>query len=202
MIESLLVIIIACLVFFALLQYSSLLTAKLTMSHAAARAARARAVGFNRWMVEKSARTAAIPASGRRLVPEPQPLPDSFMGSWQRPGELWERVLHSRARSRGVAVELGRIPAYMESINVPTSEYLLDYELWDRMSIDIDEALVFDGTAPSSLRVTVRQYQPLLIALHALYEGELEDAAVAELGIQGSYTIEDHFPLYMEDMNW
>lgn len=204
MIESVFVIILACLCFFAVSQYANLFAAKAVLSHSAARAARARAVGFNRWMVEKSARVAAIPASGRRLTPalagvDPA-LADAL--SRNRVGEVWDLALRASTRSPGAQLEVGRIPDYMDSVNDPTAANILDYELWDALAVDIDEPLNLDGAAAGRLRVTVRQRHPLLLALGPLAEGELRDAQGEDLALEGFFSIESHYPLYLEDMNW
>ncbi|MDD4101619.1 MAG: hypothetical protein PHU80_03190 [Kiritimatiellae bacterium] len=202
MVESVFVIGLACLAFFALFQYADLFTAKVVLSHAAARAARARSVGFNRWMVEKSARVAAIPASGRRLVPASAGPSAALAVFRRRPGETWDAALRHNFRSQTVAMEAGRVPDYMDSLNSPTSNHILDYELWDALSVDISESLNIDGAAPARLDVTVRQRHPLLISLARLAEGELGDAGGDRLSLESSFHIESHYPLYMEDMNW
>ncbi|HNX33002.1 MAG TPA: TadE/TadG family type IV pilus assembly protein [Kiritimatiellia bacterium] len=204
MIESVFVIILVCLCFLAIFQYANLFAAKAVLSHAATRAARARAVGFNRWMVEKSARVAAIPASGRRLVPPSAGLDPAITAALgqNRVGAVWDLALRSSGRSPGIALELGRVPDYMDSDNDPTAGNILDYELWEALSVDIEEPLDLDGTTPGILRVTVRQRHPLLLALAALAEGELRDPEGEEIALEGFYNIESHYPLYMEDMNW
>jgi len=204
MIESVLVIILICLCFLAIFQYANLFAAKAVLSHAAARAARSRAVGFNHWMVEKSARVAAIPASGRRLTPPSAGVDNAITTalSENRVGDIWDLALDSSTRSTGTQMEIGRIPDYMDSINDPTADNLLDYELWDALTVDIDEPINLNGTTPGTLRVTVRQRHPLLIALAPLAEGELRDAQGEDIGIEGFFSIESHYPLYLEDMNW
>ena len=204
MIESTFVIILACLCFFGIFQYANLFASKAILSHAATRAARARAVGFNYWMVEKSARVAAIPASGKRLTPAfagIDPAITAALGR-NRVGEIWDLALRSNTRSPGAQLELGRIPDYMDSVNNPTSENILNYELWDALSVDIDEPVNLDGTTPGTLRVTVRQRHPLLIALAPLLEGELRDAQGEDVALEGFFKIESHYPRYQEDMNW
>jgi hypothetical protein len=205
MIESVFVIILACLCFLGIFQYANLFASKAVLSHAATRAARTRAVGFNIWMVEKSARVAAIPASGKRLTPPPGELDPSITAalSRNRVGDIWDLALRSNTRSPSSQMEVGRIPDYMDSINTPTSENILNYELWDKLAVNLDESLNLDGTTPSTLRVTVRQYHPLLIALEPLREGELSDVQEGEsIALEGFYRIESHYPLYLEDMNW
>ncbi len=203
MIESVFVIVLACLAFFALFQYADLFTAKVVLSHAAARAARSRAVGFNRWMVEKSARVAAIPASGRRLAP-PSAGPSAALSLFRqlRPGAAWDTALRNNFRSPSAAIEVARVPDYMDSFNSPTSSHILDYELWDALSVDVSEPLNIDGVTPSALRVTVRQRHPLLLSLARLAEGALSDAGGDRLSLASSFEIESHHSLYLEDMNW
>lgn len=204
MIESVFVIILACLCFLAVFQYANLFAAKAVLSHSAARAARSRAVGFNRWMVEKSARVAAIPASGRRLTPVSAGIDPAITAALNqnRAGDLWELALRSSTRSPATQLEVARIPDYMDSGNAPTAANLLDYELWDALSVDIDEPLDLDGTTPGTLRVTVRQRHPLLLASGPLAEGELRDAQGEGVALEGFFSIESHYPLYLEDMNW
>ena len=205
MIESVFVIILACLCFFAIFQYANLFAAKTVLSHAAARAARSRSVGFNRWMVEKSARVAAIPASGRRLIPESAGLDPAITAALRenRLGDIWDLALRTDVRSPATQLEVGRIPDYMDSDNDATAEYLLDYELWDALSVDIEEPMDVGGLTPGILTVNLRQRHPLLLALGPLAEGELREAGEdEEFALGAFYSIESHYPLYMEDMNW
>ncbi len=156
-------------------------------------------------MVEKSARVAAIPASGRRLIPESAGLDPAITAALRqnRLGDIWDLALRTDVRSPATQLEVGRIPDYMDSDNDATAEYLLDYELWDALSVDIEEPMDVGGLTPGILTVNLRQRHPLLIALGPLPEGELRDAGEEEaLAIGAFYSIESHYPLYMEDMNW
>jgi hypothetical protein len=205
MIESVFVIILICLCFFALFQYANLFSSKAVLSHAAARAARSRTVGFNRWMVLKSARVAAIPASGQRLTPAFAGVDPAITAALRknRVGDVWDLALHSDARSPSTLVEVSRIPDYMDSVNDATGTHLLDYELWDKLTVDIDDPPDIDGETPGTLTVHLRQRHPLLIALAPLAEGEGVSAqADDDIALGGFYTIEGHYPLYLEDMNW
>lgn len=204
MIESVFVIIVICLVFLSAYQYAHLFACKTVLTHAAARAARARSVGFNQWMIEKSARVAAIPASGRRLTPPSSGLDPAIAAALgqNRVGDVWDASLRATARSPGTQMEVARIPDYMDSVNDPTGAELLDYELWDALTVDIHEPPNLTGTNPGKLTVRIRQRHPLLIALEPLADGELRDAAGDTFALGGFFTIESHYPLYMEDMNW
>ena len=205
MVESVFVMILACLCFFAVFQYAKLYADKAVLEHAAARAARTRAVGFNQFMVEKSARVAAIPASGRRLAPESVGVSSAIAAAVRggRIGEIWDLALRSNARSPNAYIEVNRVPDYMDSINHPTGAHILDYELWDALTVDISESMNLSGEKPGTLTVGLRQRHPLLIALDSLEMGELRSADENEsVTLGGYYTIESHYPLYMEDMNW
>lgn len=208
MIESVVVMLAAALFFFAVFQYAHLLSAKLVLTHAATRAARARTVGLNHWMVEKSARAAAIPVSGRCLTAFTEGEPDSgtaaILGR-ATPGRIWNAALRAPAHSARARLERARIPDYMDSLNGPTSNEVLDYERWDHMSVEVDEPLSLDGSMPGKLTVEVRQRQPLIIAYPALLRGELQNLQEGDVGfvrLHGIYSIESHYPLYMENMNW
>jgi hypothetical protein len=205
MVESVFVIVMICLCLFAVFQYANLFSAKLVLEHAAARAARARTVGFNQFMVEKSARVAAIPASGTRLAPPPAGIAPAISAALKTGniGRLWSIALSANVRSPGAILEVNRVPDYMDSVNHPSGAHILDYELWDALSVDIDEPMRLGGSSGSTLTVSLRQRHPLLIALDALAEGRLRGAEEHEgVTLGGAYTIESHYPLYMEDMNW
>lgn len=205
MIESVLVIILACFCFLAIFQYANLFAAKAILAHAATRAARTRAVGFNHWMVEKSARVAAIPACGKRLIPESTGVDSAITAalSQNRVGAIWDLALTSSTRSPGTQLEVARLSDYMDSDNSPTASNILDYELWDSLTVDIEEPTDLDGTTPGTLRVTVGQHHPQLLSLKDMIEGNMVSAADDEtLAIEGFYKIESHYPLYMENANW
>lgn len=204
MIESVFIIILTSLCFLAIFQYANLFSCKMILSHAATRAARARAVGFDRQTLERSMRVAAIPASGRRLTPPSTGIDPAISAALRsnRVGDIWDLALRSSARAPGTQIEVARVPDYMDSINEPTGEQILDYELWDALSLRVDEPLDLDGTTPGALTVTVRQRHPLLIGLEPLAAGELRDAEGGDLALEGFYSIESQYPLYMENLNW
>ena len=69
MVETVVVMFVLCLVFFLVYEYANLLTAHTVVNYAAARAARARTVGFNDFMVTKTIRvaTASVPVDSDKL---------------------------------------------------------------------------------------------------------------------------------------
>ena len=206
MIESVIVIIFACFCFLAIFQYANLFASRAVLSHAATRAARSRAVGFNQWMVRKSARIAAIPACGKRITPVFAGIDPAITAALalNRVGTIWDRSLTSSTISPGTQLEVARLPDYMDSVNDATASHILDYELWDKLVVTIDEPANLDGTLPGKLTVIVQQDHPLLISLAPMAEGKLQDVKQGgeTLALAGFYDIESHYPLYLEDANW
>ena len=185
MIESVIVIILACFCFLAIFQYANLFATKAVLTHA---------------------RVAAIPACGKRITPAYAGVDPAITAALSRNhvGDIWDLALKSSTRSPGTQLELARLPDYMDSENDPTASNILDYELWDTLSIVTDEQPNLDGTTPGRLQVTVKQYHPLLISLAPMAEGELRDAEQNKetLALEGFYVIESHYPLYLQDANW
>ena len=106
---------------------SQMLRARIVLDHAAARAARARSVGFNRFMCLKSARAAMIPVAGRRTWP---PAEDGYEGS-----------------------DVARVPIYLASSTPAEARGILDYDLWPRTEIDIATRHGLAPTATAYLRL-------------------------------------------------
>ena len=108
MVES----VIACLfvTFLMLIGFELMhrLTARILLDHAAARAARARSVGLDDFMCEKSARAAMIPVAGERTWPEYD------------------------------VDEVARIPIYLAAGTLGRARGVLDYEHWGDTSVDVD----------------------------------------------------------------
>ena len=173
MIETVIVIIFLSLVFLWLFEYANVFTTKLVLTHAAARAARARAVGLNELMVWKSARVATIPVAGKCL--------STFDGDALTAEE-----------------EAARIPMFLASEDYAEARGYLDYELWPVTSIEVDEGGINGGTVEA--RVT--QEHPRLFSTEAFFEGYGSDNPTEDYGpyiVTGEYSVENHYPYYMYD---
>ncbi len=110
MIETVFALVFLTVVFLTLFQLAHMTQARILLDHAAARAARARAVGFNEFMCDKSARVAMIPVAGE--CEWPQPMPDGMtFASW--------------------------VPAYLSSRDAAEARGILDFERWDTTTIGI-----------------------------------------------------------------
>lgn len=107
MLETVLAVLCIVVLFMFLFHLSQVALVRTLVDHAAARAARARTVGFNDFMCHKSARVAVIPVAGERLWPQDE------------------------------MDELGRIPDYLASEDWPRARGILEYRFWHSFSVDV-----------------------------------------------------------------
>jgi hypothetical protein len=199
LIEACLALLILCLFFMGFFQVSQLVATRQVLYHAAARGARAKMVGLNRFMVEKAILVAAIPNAGRMVQPD-EANEDVTLREWledERSGVVWDRVLTADA---GVAdiheIERARIPEFMGAQYWPWARAILDYEHWDTIDASIPGAM--DDAAP--LEVRVRQQ----VDLHRLFGAGVYRAFYANdiLELEGKSRLEAHYPLYIDDEGW
>jgi hypothetical protein len=193
LIESCLAMMLICLIFAGLFQVSQILAAREVLYHAAARGTRAKTVGFNKWMVEKCVRVAAIPNAGK--MTEPGFVNDNpalrQMVQDMRPGDLWTSTLRSHPNSGQYTIEEARIPFYMASVNRARSEYLLDYADWNTVHFSTP-GLTQDDT----IHMTVSQDYPLKSILHRTFYAD------DTVTLEGESYLENHYPLYIDDKYW
>ncbi len=128
-VETLIAILAIMLVFFGAYHLSRVIAARTLLDHAAARAARAKAVGFNDWMCEKSARVAMIPIAGKRLWPE-----------------------------EGGFEELGRVPIYLSSEDQARANGILEYDLWHATDVYVDSGMGIAPRAEAAVRLDSDEY--------------------------------------------
>ena len=203
MIESLVMMLVICLLFFGLFQLAHGFANREILRHAAARAARARTVGFNHWMVTKVMRAAAIPNAGRMLQPQETFADTSLRNAVATlgPGALWDWSLATTPDAARATFERARIPDYLASENAARASYILDYERWD----DIDGSGLgggAGGTLGHWMRIRLEQNFPLSIMVRGLYDwvGALTPPLdTGTLTLRGDYEIEGHYPLYLDD---
>ena len=174
MIETVIVVIFLSLTFLWLFQYANLFTTKLVLTHAAARAARAKSVGLNELMVWKSARVATIPVAGKCL--------STFGGDHLTPEQ-----------------EAARIPEFLAAENYADALGYLDYELWPVTDIEVSETGINGGT----VEVSVTQEHPRLFDTAEFVSGNAGSDDPARdydpFIVTGTYSIENHYPYYMHD---
>lgn len=109
MLETVLAVIFITTIFLTLFSFSRKLTSKTVLDYAAARAARAKAVGFNDYMCLKTAHVAAIPVSGRMVWP-------------QGINDIDERA---------------RVPLYLAAEYEGVARGILEYEYWKSAAINV-----------------------------------------------------------------
>lgn len=107
MVETVVVMFFLCLVFFWVYEYANLLTAHTVLNYAAARAARARTVGFNDFMVTKTVRVATASVAGKC------------------------RSQDDSGDDLSTSTIISRMGSYLESEWESDTRGILDFELWD-----------------------------------------------------------------------
>ena len=175
--ETLLVLLALLLVLFGFLQVALSNGDAEIVHHAAARAARARAVGFNDWMAAKAARVATIPSAGKLL--------SANVG--YDPAEDGSRT----------DFELARIPEYLAAETSARAQYVLDYEEWERgWPRERAEGSLFGGGA---LHSTVRFEAPLAMPLAGWFFpwARLGEDGVRRLSVERSAPAGEHSTLYL-----
>ncbi|MCL1888117.1 MAG: pilus assembly protein [Kiritimatiellaeota bacterium] len=202
MIESVLVLMLMTVIFLGVFQFFYAAAARDVLDHAAARAARARAVGFNRWMTIKAARVAAIPVSGRMTMPEP-PVDtgiDRLFASGT-PGRAWRRALRARPGSAQAQLENALIPDYMVSPHSNQARQTLDYEAWEGgahpLGIEWDEPNSI-GAGAGLIKYKVWRAFDLLIPWADVARGFPTRTDPGTLTLEGRYEIERHYDYYLE----
>ena len=124
MIETVLAVLFITFLFLITYRVERMLSARILLDHAAARAARAKAVGFNDYMCRKTARVAAIPVAGRRLWP-----------------------------ADGGFDEVSRVPIYLSTENEALARGVLEYEGWRTMGIDVSSGGGLSASVESTVRM-------------------------------------------------
>lgn len=206
-VETLLAVLMISLLFFGLFQVALLFNAREVLFHSAHRAARARSVGFNRWMVEKVMRVAAIPNAGAMRQPDPD-FYDSALEDAVRelsPGALWDLALGAPPPSVRGEMERARVPDYLAGPHSARARAILDYADWGSIHwIAASGAGAGDGTiVPPILESRVQQRYPLMIAMHRLFYAPPVDAdGLARIRLSGRVEIENQHALYLEDRSW
>jgi hypothetical protein len=201
LIESCLVIAILCLVLFGGMQVSQLYMAHEVLDNAALCGARARSVGLNDFMVDKTIRVASIPVAGRLVRPAYVSNPYSIIpAAPNRIGGAWDTALRSEPSSDQFRVEYIAIESYFSANDGGQASGFLDYELehldqWGRVKETVDFANVVTkriNETSDAVEVTVKHRYPLNWPFHqAFFDGDVDL-------LVGKATIEKHYDLYLE----
>lgn len=201
MVETCLVVVLLCLMFLGLFQVLQAYAFHEVLDHAAARAGRARAVGFNDWMVFKCMRVAAIPNAGRLV----QPVIDGVNPELRRAladldlDTLFDFAFSSSPVAPQADVERNWIPDYLDSPNASQARQTLDYEDWPDIWMFFSGAANALSGGPAIVAARVRQDIPLMVARADMEAGELTGADPGTVGLVGRFDIEQHYSLYLDE---
>jgi len=197
--ESMLTILVLCLLVAGLYQLALIFAARDILHHAARSAARARAVGFNSWMVEKCARVASIPNAGKMLTPDTSsyisPLAD-FIGTFT-PGQLWDYALtNSEWEKTPYTNEVDDIGRYLGSEDSQAGSAILDYQDWDTITHQADVSGLPVGDAiplNPQVHAVVKQDFPMRVPLRGAFWG------MDHVTLSGECYMEAHYGQYIDD---
>jgi len=169
MVESTIALVAILLVFLAVFNLADLMRSKLLVENASVKCARARAVGYNDFMLRKIARLATMPAAGRCLTSS-----DDGGGTLSRS----DRYL--------------RIGDYLMSEYEAQAKAILDFEYWQNGDTAISAT---EGSSP--VTATVSQRRPRLFDFGVL-TGSARPDADSRATISASSTQEAHYPDYLQ----
>lgn len=168
MVESILAMIVILLVFLAIFNLSDQLRAKLFVENAAIKCARARAVGYNDFMLRKIARLATMPAAGKCLTRDS--------------GDKHPLSLNARYH---------KIDDYLMSEYEAQADAILDFEYWQN-----GNTLIRASSGNSPATATVTQLRPDDFNFSALTQRE--KAKCDKVSITATATVEAHYPDYLQ----
>jgi hypothetical protein len=206
MLESLIAIVLICLIFFGAMQISQMFAAREVLYHAAARGARAKTVGFNRWMVRKAVYVSSIPVAGAMLTPQLDPTDPAIIEAIRASRnegdriDPWVDIMSGRLvpTSARYQVERARIPDFMWAANFNRAREVLNYDAWENRLIHYDVTGIpigaFENPPPFSVTAWVN-YTNFLPMSGAYYSGD-------SVRIEGENTLENHYSVYIDDQYW
>ena len=170
MVETILVLFFLFLAFYVVFQFADNLRARLLVDYAASRVARARTVGMNDYMLEKTAHVATMAAAGECLT------------RTDGDGRLSTREL------------VGRSADYLACWQPAQARQTLDFELWQG-----GRTQVSCTRSGPRLNARVVQLRPQFFSLGSLLSGAPpDDDGETNARIAGEYGIEAHYPDWIE----
>jgi len=171
MIETTIVLFMLCIIFFLVFDYARLLNCRTVLEYAATRCARARAVGFNDFMVLKTARLGAMSVSGKCLTQFDDDDPDA---------------------QPTTSMLVNRMGSYLQTASYAETFGILDFELWQPSKLGWSCVESSDGIA-----MHVWQKQPVFRILNPQGADDGDDDIV-EVTLHGNAKIESHYPFYLK----
>ena len=169
MIETVIVLFFLCMVFFWVYEYTTILTNHTVLDYAAARAARARTVGFNDFMITKTVRISTMATAGRCLTQDDE----------------------GNALSTGTLVS--RMGSYLQAENDAETSGILDFPYWrgHHLGWDCSEP----GGDVNELIMRVWQSRPLYGNGEDAEDAAIDGR---DYKLTGEARIEGHYPFYLQ----
>lgn len=198
LLESFGIIMLLCLILFGMVQLTLMLIADEVIQHSAVASTRARAVGLNRFMVEKVSLVTSIPNAGELLNYDV--APESF-DNWHynnNAGSSYESMYEDEenagdyeSKFRVPLTEAGtvvaRIPYFLGAQNRGLMYGFLDYSDWDTVSYPI-----YSTSGDETVSISIRQNYPLRMPfLRAFSDSN-------EINIRKEALYADHAEYYLE----
>ena len=169
MIETIVVLFFLCMVFFWVYEYTAILTNHTVLDYAAARAARARTVGFNDFMLTKTVRIATMATAGRCLTQDDE------------------------GKDLSTGALISRMGSYLQAENDAETRGILDFPFWEgsKLGWDCSEP----GGDVNELIMRVWQSRPLYGDGEATEDAAIDGRLYK---LTGEARIEGHYPFYLQ----
>ncbi len=166
--------------------------------------------GFNHWMVRKAVFVASIPNVGDMITPDFEnidlALRAAVSASETGDGHIidpWEKALSGDLlpSANQYTIEASRIPEFMWCHNYERSKHVLNYKGWEDGRVHYScssYAISGDGSVAPSIFAEVSVWQDYTNWLSlpvSYYTGD-------SVHLTGVSTIENHYPLYLDDKLW
>ena len=168
MVESILTMIVILLIFLAVFNLSDQIRAKLFVENAAVKCARARAVGYNDFMLTKIARLSTMPAAGKCLTLDTND----------------KDALSLNAR-------YSKIDDYLMSEYEAQADAILDFEYWQNGNTFIRAS---SGNSPAT--ATITQLRPNVFNFNIFTPQK--NTQRDKVSITATATVEAHYPDYLQ----
>jgi hypothetical protein len=131
LLESFGIIMLLCMILFGMVQYVLMLTATEVVQYTADASVRARAVGFNHFMVNKVKHVASIPNAGTMRTPSRLPMGNADAWHELSAGQSFFAAIRSSPRSnKYFEIEEPSIPLFLGTSHAGQLYGILDYEDW------------------------------------------------------------------------
>lgn len=187
LLESFGIIMLLCMILFGMVQYVLMLTATEVVQYSADAAVRARAVGFNRFMVQKVTNVASIPNAGLMTHPERMTMGAGYYrGDFNTGVGFYRAVSENPGSAQYAEIERPTIPLYLGSESWGRARGLLDYRDWETVHAPLY------SRQEGLLRVTVIQNYPLRIPMWSAFSRR------DEIRIQREARLADHAEHYLQ----